>query len=124
MFNVGPNFDMNVFAEKMAETYRMKGYTVTVANMGNICTLGFDKATGGINMLLGMGEAVKANITQNENTVTISFSDEEWTSKIIALVVGWFLCMIPFITGIVGVVKQINLPKSIGNDAMVIASSL
>ncbi|MBQ7385393.1 MAG: hypothetical protein IJW04_02675 [Ruminococcus sp.] len=124
MFNVNPTFDMEVFAAKLADTYRVKGYDVNVANMNGMCTIAFDKGTGGINMLLGLGEGIKATITKMNDTLMINYSDAEWTGKIIGCVVGWFLCMIPMITAIIGIVKQTSLPKKISNDATMIASTL
>ena len=124
MFNVRPDFDMDSFAMKLSEAYRAKGYMVNVANM-NVCyIIAFEKGTGGINTILGLGESIKANITRMNDTVSISFVDAEWTSQILGLVVGWFLCLIPFITAIIGVTRQLSLPKSIGNDATMIAASI
>lgn len=124
MFNVSPDFDMNVFAEKLAETYRAKGFTVNVANLNNSCVITFDKGTGGINTILGMGKGIKATCMKTNEALNITFSDAEWTGKIVACIVGWFLCLIPVITGIIGIVGQTGLPKEIGNDATMIASNL
>lgn len=124
MVNVSQNFSMDIFAQKLADTYRAKGFTVTVANMNGSSIITFDKGTGGINMILGLGEGIKATCSLMGNTLTINYSDGDWTGKIIGLVVGWILCLIPFITAIVGCVKQSSLPKSINNDATMIVSSM
>ena len=124
MFNVSPTFNLDVFATRLADTYRAKGYVVNVASMGTSYSITFDKGTGGINTILGMGEGIKANITLTGNALNISFTDEEWTGKIVALVIGWFLCWVPIITGIIGIIRQTSLPKEIGTDATMIASGL
>lgn len=124
MFNVSDNFSLGVFAQKLAEVYQQKGFTVQVANLGNSVTLVFDKNTGGINMILGLGLGITANCTVNSGALVINYTNANWIGKIIGLVVGWILCFIPFICAIIGSVKQMNLPKEIGNDAMVIASNL
>ncbi len=124
MFNVSENFDVKAFAEKLAETYRMKGYTANIASMNNSCIITIEKGTGGINTILGMGEGIKANCMLSGNSLSVNFSDGDWTGKIIALIVGWFLCFIPCITGIIGIVKQTSLPKNIANDATMIASNM
>lgn len=123
MFNVKPSFEIESFATKLSEIYRMKGYAVNVAFMNNSAIITFEKNTGGMNMLLGLGEGIKATVMKNGDMVSIAFSDGEWTGKIIGFAVGWVLCLIPFITAIIGTVKQTSLPKSIGNDATMIASS-
>lgn len=120
--NVPPNFNLHMFAGQLAEKYRMEGFTVTVADFNNTVVITFDKNTGGINMLLGLGEGIKATCMVANGVLSINFSDGDWTGKIIGLVVGWFICLIPFITAIIGCVKQSQLPKSIGNDAVIFAS--
>lgn len=122
MFNVGPNFNMYAFTEQLAGKYRAEGYSVTVAYLNGSVVMGFDKGTGGINMVLGLGEGIKANIALNGNVLMISFIDAEWTGKIIGLTIGWFLCVIPAVTAIIGAVNQSQLPKKIGQDAQMIAS--
>ena len=123
MFNVPQGFDFNLFIQRLSDKYRAEGFTVNVANFNGSVVMSFDKGTGGINMLLGMGEGIKATIMLQNGTMSINFSDGDWTGKIIGLVVGWFLCLIPFITAIIGCVKQSSLPKKIGNDATMIAAS-
>lgn len=122
MFNVGANFNMAEFSEKLAEMYRAKGYTVNVANMNGTGILTFDKGTGGINTLLGMGEGIKATCMLSGSTLSINFSDGDWTGKIVGCTVGWFLCFVPAITAIIGIVKQSKLPKDIANDATMLAA--
>lgn len=124
MVNVGPNFDMNMFAQRLAETYQAKGFTVQVADLGNCVSIVFDKGTGGINMLLGLGLGITANCTVNNETMIINYTDGDWTGKVIGIVVGWLLCFVPFICAIIGSVRQTSLPKNIGNDALMIASNL
>lgn len=121
-FNVAPDFNLQMFARQLAEKYRMEGFTVTVAEFNNVAVLTFDKETGGINMLFGLGLGIKATCTVLNGVLTIVFSDAEWTGKIIGLCVGAYVCFIPLITAIVGCVKQSQLPKNIGNDAVIIAS--
>lgn len=112
MFNVGADFNMSDFTEKLANLYRAKGYTVNVADMNGTDILTFDKSTGGI----------KATCMLMNGTLSINFSDAEWTGKIIACSIGCFLCLIPGVTGIIGIVKQSKLPKSIANDATILAA--
>lgn len=124
MFNVKPDFDLYEFSKRLAELYSAKGFTVNVTNINGSSIITFDKKTGGINILLGMGLGIKATCTLLNGALNISFTDAEWTGKIVACVVGWFLCWIPIITGIIGIVQQIQLPKDIGNDAKLIASNM
>lgn len=74
-------------------------------------------------MLLGMGLGIKATISIKGNLLTVIYSDAEWTGKIIGLAVGWFICLVPFITAIIGSVNQNNLPKQINNDITMLASN-
>ena len=124
MLNVSPEFNMEAFSEQLANLYRARGYVVTVANMNGNAIISFEKNIGGINTVLGLGEGVKANCMVNNGVLNITFTDAEWTSKIIGAVIGWFLCLIPLITAIIGVVRQTSLPKNIVNDVRMMISSM
>ena len=124
MLNVSPEFNMEAFSEQLANLYRARGYVVTVANMNGNAIISFEKNIGGLNTVLGLGEGVKANCMVNNGVLNITFTDAEWTSKIIGAVIGWFLCLIPLITAIIGVVRQTSLPKNIENDVRMMISSM
>ncbi len=123
MMNVGNNFNIVEFSNRLADTYRAKGFAVNVVPTGvNSTVINFDKGTGGINTLLGLGLGVKANCTYTNGNLMINYFDEEWTGKIVGLVVGWCLCFIPFITAIIGTVQQYSLTGNINNDAIVVVN--
>lgn len=125
MVNVSENFDIEEMANEVAQRYQAQGFRVTVLKMKKGAKITFDKNCGGINMLLGMGLGISANcmLTGKENdTLSITFSDGDWTGKIIGCLVGWFLCFIPIITAIIGICKQSSLPNQIGTDIQMIAS--
>ena len=124
MFNVSPTFDMDIFANTLSNNFRQKGYQVTAVNMNGSYMLTFAKGIGGINMVLGLGESVKATVMCINGMLTINYSEEEWTSKIIGFVVGWICCWIPIITAIIGCMHQVQLPKNINAEATMIASTL
>lgn len=119
--NVPENFSMDVFAKNLANACATKGYLVQISMVGNAATLTISKDMDGLNKWLGLGESIVVNCTVADNRLTLLFMNEEWTNKIVALIVGWFCCLIPFITGIVGAVRQLNLPKNLGADAIMIA---
>ena len=123
--NVSENFDLQAMADTLCEQYQAKGYTTKTLKMKNGVKIKVEKNTGGINTLLGMGEAITATcmLTGKEKDVmNVSFGEGDWTGKIIGLTVGWFLCLIPAITSILGVVRQLDLPKVLENDITVLAS--
>lgn len=125
MMNVNDNFNLQAFCEKLADTYRGKGFNMNMAMFNaNTAQVVFDKGVGGINMLLGLGQGIKVNFTVNNGTLMANFTEAEWTGKIIGLAVGWILCLIPLITAIIGCVKQSSLPKEIQNDATMIISGM
>ncbi|MBQ8606404.1 MAG: hypothetical protein IJ408_06660 [Clostridia bacterium] len=128
-FNVNPTFDLDAFVKKLADSLAASGYSVKAVKLADMYSIDVEKDLGGINTILGLGEGIKANVVQNGNTVTISYLNEEWTSKIIAIALGWVLSgtvifLVTLITGIVGLVKQLDLPKKISNEAMSIAATL
>ena len=78
---------------------------------------------GGANYLFGLGQGITATLTVQKQTLMVTYSDAEWTGKIIGIAVGWFLCLIPFITGIIGAVRQSKLPDTITADIQCLISS-
>ena len=119
MVNVSEDFDIEAMSNEIAEKYRSQGFNVRVLKMKNGAKIVFDKKCGGINMLLGMGLGISANCMltgKEKDTLTVNFSDGDWTGKIIGCTVGWFLCLVPAITSIFGIMKQLSLPNEISND--------
>ena len=123
MTNVTENFNLQAMAEEIKEKYQAKGFTVTVMTQKNGVRLKFDKKCGGINMLLGLGQGITATCMlqgKEKDNLIVNFSDGDWTGKIIGLIAGWFLCLIPFVTAIIGSIKQSSLPKEISDDIMML----
>ena len=116
MISINPDFDMNEMVDQLTQMYRSKGFEVTAVQMGNGISVKFSKDEDGIKKFVGLGLEITANFTVNNNTLMINFSNAEWTSKIIGLAVGWFLCLVPFITAAYGAFQQSELPKKIAND--------
>ncbi len=124
MVNISEGFDIDRFAEEVVRQYQAKGFKVTALKMGETVKLTFDKGLGGINTVLGLGVGISANCMVNGNTLNVNFTEAEWTSKIIGCVLGWFVCLIPFITGIIGVTRQLQVPKDLTNDMQMIAVNM
>jgi len=110
-------------AELAAENLRMQGYDVAVQAMGTSAVISVARDRSGFKNVMGLGlECTSTIAMMNENTLNIS-TESEWTNKIIAVAVGWFLCMIPFITGIVGLINQSELPNKITGAVTAAAAS-
>lgn len=122
MLNVSEDFNLNALTQQLADMYRAKGFTVNVVNFNDSVILEFDKGVGGINMLLGMDQGIKATFTVTGNTLMVNYSDASWTGKIIGLCVGWFVCFVPFVTAIIGSINQSKLPKEL-NTAITMLST-
>ena len=119
--NVPENFSMDSFAYQLANIYTTKGYMVQSSVNGNNAALTISKGMDGFTKFIGMGESVVVNCMVNNGTLTVSFMNEETNSKIIAIVIGFFCCTVLCITGIIGILNQNNLPKTIGMDATMLA---
>ena len=125
VLNVRNGFDLGMFCQNVAQFYQTQGFVVNVGMFGpGNAQITFDKNTGGINTILGLGIGLKANIMYNGNALSVSFTDAEWTGKIIGIVVGPYLCLIPIVTAIVGIIKQSDFPKQLQNDMTMIASNM
>ncbi len=127
MANISENFDIQKLTEELVQQYQAKGFNVRVLKMKNGAKITFDKKCGGINMLLGLGQGITANFTihgKEKDTLSVTYSDGDWAGKIIGLIVGWFMCWIPCITAIIGIFKQLSLPKDINNDIQMLVSEM
>ena len=119
MFNVSEAFDLEAFSDQITQMYQAKGYNVRTLKMKGGVKITVEKGVGGINTLLGLGRAITVTCNihgKDKDTFSANFSDGDWTGKIIGLVAGWFLCFVPFVTAIVGIVKQLGLEKDMQND--------
>lgn len=46
MLNIGPNFDFNAFADRLAQMYAAQGFAVSVADINSAKVIKFEKETG------------------------------------------------------------------------------
>ncbi len=125
--NTPENFSLEEFAQEVSQQYMAKGFQVRILKLKDSVKIIFDKKCGGINMLLGLGEGISATCSlmgKEKDMLSVNFADGDWTGKIIGLVAGWFLCLIPFITAIIGACKQSSLPGKIANDMQMILSTM
>ena len=111
---INPESDLNTVINQATLNLQSQGYTVR-AQMHNPTTASMtvSKDRDGVKDVAGLGIECRVNLavlTAGQLSVTI---DSEWTNKIIALCVGWILCWVPFITGIVGAINQSGLPEKI-----------
>lgn len=120
---LNPGTSLSTLIDVASQNLAMQGFDVKSQVMGpNAAEIIVSKDREGIkNSLLGLGIESRVAITASGDTLTLAISSE-WTNKIVALVIGWFLCLIPFITGIVGAVNQFSLPEKI-NTAFTLATN-
>lgn len=116
MIQVDENFDLAALVEKLKQTYQAKGFNVSALKAGNGVSITFSKDDEGIKKFVGMAQVITANISMNDRTMLINFTDAEWMGKIVGFLIGWFLCWIPWIFVGMGGYKQMELPKTIVKD--------
>ena len=106
--------DLGAVVELAKQQLQSQGFEATGVVSGNNCaTLTVQKDRDGIKNIIGLGVECRATLTvMNGNTMTINV-ESEWGNKILALALGWFLCLVPFITGIVGCSNQSGLPNKV-----------
>lgn len=114
IISMGAGANLNDIVNMTCQNLTAQGYQVQaqmLSPVNAIVTVGKDR--DGFKNFMGLGVESKVNLTVMNNTQLSMTVDSEWTNKIIALAVGWFLCLIPFITGIIGCVNQSSLPDKI-----------
>lgn len=109
-----PGTNLASLIDIAAQNLSMQGFDVKSQIMGPCAAeIIVTKDREGIkNSILGLGVECRVAITVSNDLLTLSIGSE-WTNKIVALVIGWFLCWIPIITGIIGLVNQSGLPDKI-----------
>ena len=112
-YPLSPDADLFSIIKAVALTMETQGYEATVQMISpQTGVLTVKKDRDGFVNALGMGLECRVNFASINGQLTVNI-DSEWTNKIIAVAVGWFVCFIPVITGIVGAVNQLGLPDKI-----------
>lgn len=112
-YPLNPNADLFAVIKAVALTMETQGYEASVQMISpQTGVLTVKKDREGFMNILGMGLECRVNFAAINGQLTVNI-DGEWTNKIIAVAVGWFVCFIPVITGVVGTVNQLSLPDKI-----------
>lgn len=113
MIPLAPGVQLTDVVNSAAANLQAQGFAVTAIPLGpTSVSLTAAKDRDGFKNFLGLGLESRATLILTQNGLSVSVEDE-WTNKIIALAIGWILCMIPFITGIVGAINQAGLAEKI-----------
>ena len=119
-YALNPGTDISAVVDAASQALSGQGYEVQTQVMSPAAaamTVSKDRSDGFKNFV-GLGIECRANLSVlNGNQLTVAI-DSEWTNKIIAIALGWFLCWIVFITGIVGAINQNGLPEKVANAIM------
>lgn len=103
-----PDADLYALIHQVALTMETQGFQANVQMVGpQAGVLTIQKDREGFQNVLGLGLECRANFSAINGQLSVNI-DGEWTNKIIAVAVGWFVCFIPIITGIVGAVSQLR----------------
>lgn len=110
-----PGANLSTLIDIASQNLAMQGFDVKSQVMGPAAAeVIVTKDRDGLkNSLLGLGLECRVAITATPDAITLTINSE-WTNKIIALAIGWILCWVPFITGVVGTINQFALPEKIG----------
>ena len=123
-FSLPQNFDLQNVVGRLGRSFQLKGYAVRSYPVGAGACLEVSRNTGGLNTVIGSCEGIKINFMPGANLLNVSFSDEQWTDKIIGFVVGWFTCWIPWIFTAIGAYNQYRLPKTVENELQIILGTV
>ncbi len=112
-YPINPDADLFSVIKAVALTMETQGYEANIQMISpQTGVLTVKKDREGFMNVLGMGLECRVNFASINGQLTVNV-DSEWTNKIIAVAVGWFVCFVPVITGVVGAVNQLSLPDKI-----------
>ena len=124
--SVTENFDLAELAKQISKTCEREGYTANFYD--DDCKTSFslkiEKDMGGFLQWIGLGQSITLNAELEGTKLVVHYTNAEWTSKIIALAIGWFILWIPFVTGLIGTFKQMNLPNAINEEVRKIVTEI
>lgn len=123
-FSLPQNFDLQNVVGRLGRSFQLKGYAVRSYPVGAGACLEISRNVGGLNTVIGRCEGLKINFMPGANLLNVSFSDEQWTDKIIGFVVGWFTCWIPWVFTAIGAYNQYQLPKTVENELRIILGTV
>ena len=107
--------DLYAVIQATALAMDAQGFQTNIQMIGpSAGVLTVTKNREGFSNIIGLGLECRVNFSVMNEQMTVNI-DSEWANKIIAIAVGWFVCLIPMITGIVGAVSQVTLPDKIFN---------
>lgn len=107
--------DLYAVVQATALTMDAQGYQTNIQMIGpGAGVLTISKSRDGFSNIIGLGLECRANFSVLNGQLSVNI-DSEWANKVIAIAVGWFICFIPVITGVVGTVSQLTLPDKIFN---------
>lgn len=109
-----PGTDLAAVVNFVSQNLSAQGFAVQAQMMSPVsASLVVAKDRDGFKNFIGLGLECKVMLTvTGEGQLTVNV-ESEWTNKIIAIAVGWFVCMIPLFTGIAGAINQANMPEKI-----------
>jgi len=125
MIHIKDNFTIEGLTDFLVKTYHLKGYSVIVNKIGTSTQLEISKNIYGFSALIGLSESIRVTYSvSSPSTLSLVFSEEKWTDKIIVAVIGAICCAwIPTITAGIGMFNQYNLPNNISENVNVYAIS-
>ena len=118
LIHIKDNFTIEGLTDFLIKTYHLKGDSVIANKIGMSMQLEISKNLYGFNAMVGFSESIRVTYSvTSPSTLSIVFSDEKWTDKIIIAAIGAVCCgWIPTITAGIGMFNQYNLPKNISED--------
>ncbi len=122
-FPVVDPFDFDEFMRQFVSLYQTKGFVVSAAPLGRGALARLSKDDDGFKKFIGLSLGISVTFSFAPNPVggqslVLTFSDADWTGKIIAIAVGWLICLVPLVTGIIGAANQSGLPNKVTNDVL------
>ncbi len=122
-FALNPGTNISALVDAAAQLLMGQGYEVQAQVMSPAAaTMVVKKDRDGFKDFVGLGIECRINLNIMNETQLVVNIDSEWTNKIIAIALGWFLCWIVFVTGIVGAINQNGLPEKVSNAIMTAAA--
>ena len=114
-YSIDDFFCMQDYIDFLLDHYRKKGYNATASAIIDGANVKLEKGTAFLQNVLGLKVSASFDATVSGNELFLKFGENVWSEKVIAIVIGLFICVIPAFTGLIGAGRQAALPEDIMN---------
>ena len=115
-FSLRPDADFGAVMRFVGMTlWQLGRYQVKTEFSGeNAAQMTVHKDYEGLTKLVGLGLETRVQASLQDGRLAVQI-EHDWTYKIFAILLGWFFCAVPMVTGVIGALNQASMTNVVLN---------